>query len=231
VHYDTVLVQRSGLLREGLARLLDNSPLFHIVAMFPHFHDQVAGALPKGEPGLVLVDLDCDSIKRLKEAWPSARIAVLAEPSDADVAISAFRAGANAYLAGVTSGDALIKSLELVMAGATIFPGEMLRTILGSNCASPLVEIADSKLSAANIAALSAREAAILGCLADGSSNKVIARRLDAAEATVKVHVKAILRKIGVKNRTQAAIWALNQGGGAASRQAQGERSPALSGG
>jgi two-component system nitrate/nitrite response regulator NarL len=230
MQYETVVVQRSGLLREGLARLLDNSP-FHVVATFPRFLDQVAGALPQGEPGLVLVDVDCDGIKRLKEAWPSTRIVVLAEPPDADEAISAFRAGANAYLADVTSGDVLMKSLELVMAGATIFPGEMLPTILSSKHASPLVETAESKISAATIARFSPCEKAILDCLVDGSSNKVIARRVDAAEATVKVHLKAILRKIGVKNRTQAAIWALNQAAshsGAASGRTQEQRAPAL---
>jgi two-component system nitrate/nitrite response regulator NarL len=55
---------------------------------------------------------------------------------------------------------------------------------------------------------LSFREASILRCLMDGDSNKVIARKCDIAETTVKVHIKAILRKIGVKNRTQAALWA-----------------------
>ena len=57
---------------------------------------------------------------------------------------------------------------------------------------------------------LSARQQAILRCLAEGDSNKTIARKMDMAEATVKVHVKAILRKIRVNNRTQAAIWAMN---------------------
>ena len=57
---------------------------------------------------------------------------------------------------------------------------------------------------------LSAREKCILRCLLDGDANKVIARKFDIAEATVKVHVKAILRKIRVQNRTQAAIWAMN---------------------
>ncbi len=56
--------------------------------------------------------------------------------------------------------------------------------------------------------ALSTRESQILHCLTDGAPNKVIARKLDVAEATVKVHVKAILRKIGAANRTQAAMWA-----------------------
>ena len=59
---------------------------------------------------------------------------------------------------------------------------------------------------------LSPREKSILRCLVEGDSNKSIARKIDIAEATVKVHVKAILRKIRVQNRTQAAIWAMNHG-------------------
>jgi two-component system nitrate/nitrite response regulator NarL len=55
---------------------------------------------------------------------------------------------------------------------------------------------------------LSTREAEILVCLKDGASNKVIARMLNLSDATVKVHVKTILRKVGVSNRTQAALWA-----------------------
>ncbi len=58
---------------------------------------------------------------------------------------------------------------------------------------------------------LSERETQILQCLVEGCANKLIARRLDIAEATVKVHIKGLLRKINVNNRTQAAIWALNQ--------------------
>jgi DNA-binding CsgD family transcriptional regulator len=59
---------------------------------------------------------------------------------------------------------------------------------------------------------LSPREQSILRCLVGGDSNKSIARKIDIAEATVKVHVKAILRKIRVHNRTQAAIWGMNNG-------------------
>jgi two-component system nitrate/nitrite response regulator NarL len=132
----------------------------------------------------------------------------LAERPDVDEANSAFEAGANAYLAHVTSGDVLIKSLELVMAGATILPFEILSAILGNKGTSRLVDVADSRMGKA----LSATEKVILGCLLDGSSNKDIACKLGVAEATVKVHVKAILRKIRVKNRTQAAVWAVNQG-------------------
>jgi two-component system nitrate/nitrite response regulator NarL len=66
----------------------------------------------------------------------------------------------------------------------------------------------EPKASAPRLSNLSAREAEILSSLMDGAPNKVIARQLDVAEATVKVHVKSILRKIGASNRTQAAMWA-----------------------
>jgi two-component system nitrate/nitrite response regulator NarL len=59
---------------------------------------------------------------------------------------------------------------------------------------------------------LSARQQSILGCLVQGDSNKAIARKMALAEATVKVHIKAILRKVRVRNRTQAAIWAKSNG-------------------
>jgi len=58
---------------------------------------------------------------------------------------------------------------------------------------------------------LSAREHGILHCLIEGDSNKIIARKIDIAEATVKVHIKALLRKIRVNNRTQAAVWGMSQ--------------------
>ena len=59
---------------------------------------------------------------------------------------------------------------------------------------------------------LSEREREIMGCLVHGKSNKVIARQLGITEATVKVHLKAVLRKLNVSNRTQAAIWAVRNG-------------------
>jgi two-component system, NarL family, nitrate/nitrite response regulator NarL len=77
---------------------------------------------------------------------------------------------------------------------------------------------------------LSARQLAILRCLSEGDSNKVIARKISISEGTVKVHVKAILRKIQVHNRTQAAIWALNHGGPITACEKNGSsRAPKLS--
>jgi two-component system nitrate/nitrite response regulator NarL len=134
--------------------------------------------------------------------------------------VSAFRAGANGYFADVMTCDIFIKSIELMMMGETIFPPAFLSSVLVAEgdhrgAAPPPVRDNQAILVAAEHAIapqLSPREKSILQCLIEGDSNKCIARKIDIAEATVKVHVKAILRKIRVQNRTQAAIWGMNNG-------------------
>jgi len=140
-----------------------------------------------------------------------------------DELVSAFRAGANGYFVDVMPCDAFIKSMELLMMGETIFPpalsfvldseGDDLdkevdhpgEAVPGDENNQAILVTTDDAL-----APLSPREKSILRCLIEGDSNKCIARKIDIAEATVKVHVKAILRKIRVHNRTQAAIWGVN---------------------
>ncbi|WP_181832707.1 helix-turn-helix domain-containing protein [Bosea caraganae] len=108
----------------------------------------------------------------------------------------------------------LIKSLELVMLGESIFPSAILTRMADEHGLD--IEIEDEIAVEEppilhSSRSLSAREMQILQCLVRGQSNKMIARNLDIVEATVKVHIKAILRKIHVQNRTQAAIWAVNR--------------------
>jgi two-component system nitrate/nitrite response regulator NarL len=132
----------------------------------------------------------------------------------------AFRAGASGYFVNVNSCDAFIKSIELVAMGETVFPPAFLSFALdtksdhGSKAALPDENERAIFVTTEDTVApqLSPREKSILRCLIEGDSNKSIARKIDLAEATVKVHVKAILRKIRVQNRTQAAIWAMNHG-------------------
>jgi DNA-binding NarL/FixJ family response regulator len=217
--FETVIVERNALLREGLTRLLDSSQ-FRTVASVSQLDDVVLGSLAKEASILLLLGLGEDVksgirvIEYFKEQQPTGRVVVLAERSDVDEAISAFRAGANAYLAEVTSCDALIKSLELVMLGETIFPFPMLSTLLDHSRFSREPEVGRAiEFDYNDAPTLSAREKCILSCLANGSPNKLIARQINVAEATVKVHVKAILRKIRVQNRTQAALWAMRHRG------------------
>jgi two-component system nitrate/nitrite response regulator NarL len=164
-------------------------------------------------------------VELFKEQHPVGRIAVLADHYQPSDIVSAFHAGAHAYFIKVAPCDAFIKSLELVMLGETVLPAAMLSMVLDraddddDNCehdaavhdvrkaAGEYLEAESDKMPR-----LSARERCILNCLIEGDSNKVIARKIEIAEATVKVHVKAILRKIRVHNRTQAAIWAMSNG-------------------
>src|SRR3546814_70355 len=116
-------------------------------------------------------------------------------------------AGAAAFLLKDISLEALIHSLKLAMLGQKVMPTELAMALInGATGMQPAGgrSIADYGLSD--------REMEILRCLVNGDANKVIANRLDITEATVKVHMKSLLRKITAATRTQAAIWALNQG-------------------
>jgi two-component system nitrate/nitrite response regulator NarL len=91
---------------------------------------------------------------------------------------------------------------QLVMLGEKVFPTNLASMLLDMNTVSPQH----------SIRGVSPREQEILQALVTGASNKVIAYKLNITEATVKVHLKTLLRKIDVNNRTQAAIWAMNNG-------------------
>jgi len=147
-------------------------------------------------------------ISCLKMRFPGARIVILADHFKPDAVLSAREAGVDGFCLSSSQHDVLIKSLELVMLGEVVLPSEVI-----------LKMSEDSKIQEARVSSimeragqdhrkLSQREAQILNCIREGAPNKVIARRLNLSEATVKVHVKAILKKIGACNRTQAALWA-----------------------
>jgi two-component system nitrate/nitrite response regulator NarL len=165
-------------------------------------------------------DVAIEQIELLREQYPGGRIAIVADHYRLGELVSAFRAGANGYFVDVITCDVFIKSMELVMMGETIFPPPFLSFVLGPEGDHLGEAVLRKEKSQAILVTtgdmlapqLSAREKSILRCLIEGDSNKCIARKIDIAEATVKVHVKAILRKIGVQNRTQAAIWGMNNG-------------------
>ncbi len=220
----TVLVGPSVLLREGLTRILSPTP-FRIVASVFHLNDVVWTLLSPHKSTLLILDTadhpddDAAQIRLFKERRPSGRVAVLADHHRPADVFAAFQAGANVYLAKLASSDAFTKALELVMLGQTILPPELLSLIGArrddqrSSSAEPGGPSAGQPVVANEMdrmPRLSGREKCILRCIVEGDSNKHIARKMSIAEATVKVHVKAILRKIQLHNRTQAAIWAVN---------------------
>jgi two-component system nitrate/nitrite response regulator NarL len=154
-------------------------------------------------------------IKQVKEHFPEARLVALADHFDFGFVQQGLDAGVNGFCLTGSSREVLITSLELVMLGESMLPGTAVRSILDSMALSTEPEAEskvpdEPKVFDPGARSLSSHEAEILSSLMEGNSNKLIARKLHVTEATVKVHVKAVLRKIGVANRTQAAMWAID---------------------
>ncbi len=214
---ETLLIEPNALLREGLRRILAETA-YSPSAIAASLEE--IGSLAKFDSSAIVLIIDasrdhdeaCRQAQALKERHSSAKVVMLIEEYDLKQVIAAFQAGADAYLKKSISHEVLVKSLDLVMLGEAIFPGAILELLrereaqTNQACAAPVAEEAHEMSVPAK--GLSVRETVILRCLMDGDSNKIIARKFDITEATVKVHVKAILRKIQAKNRTQAAIWA-----------------------
>jgi DNA-binding NarL/FixJ family response regulator len=222
--FAVILVGKSILLREGLAKIL-RAANFRIVASVSSVDDLRPSKATPHLPLYLIVhtgddfDIALEQIELFRNRRPDARIAIVADQYRLNELTSAFRAGANGYFANVITRDRFIRSIELVMMGETIFPLEYLSAIIDAN-RPHLVEAAASDRNGEKIAfptedatapLLSPREKVILKCITEGASNKWIARKINIAEATVKIHVKAILRKIGLQNRTQAAVWSFNR--------------------
>jgi two-component system nitrate/nitrite response regulator NarL len=193
----TILIEANRLFRQGLKHLLADTR-FAVEAEFSTTGQAVDGAVVSG---LVIVGEGGD-LQQLRSAYPEARIVVLAGDCSVDALRDAMNAGADGYLMKDVSPEALLQSLELVMMGEKVFPTNLAAMLLDMNVIAPQH----------SVRGLSPREQEILQALVTGSSNKLIAIKLGITEATVKVHLKTLLRKIDVNNRTQAAIWAMNNG-------------------
>jgi two-component system nitrate/nitrite response regulator NarL len=205
------LVDASRLFREGLRRLFSSSSFAPV-----HEACSVDDALPFIEalqPTLVLVNFPhanaalTEGIGQIRAAAPPTRIVVLTETIQVNRLSEALSAGADGYLLKNMSADALHQSLQLVLLGEKVFPTDLARLLTNDWMAAK-----SGTAQADHVNGLSDREMQILGYLLNGAQNKQIARDLQICEGTVKVHLKAILKKIGAQNRTQAALWAASQG-------------------
>jgi two-component system nitrate/nitrite response regulator NarL len=206
------------LLRIGLETVLAGGE-------FIIWHEAVSdlSTLPDVEdktPVLFIIEIQGDGdeavdvISQVKSRFPDARIVMLADRFGLGSVSAAWEAGAHGFCLSSSGQEVLIKSLELVMLGEVVLPSSFALSMTEQGLDAGKLPMACRKHienSGRGHPKLSAREAQILEYLRDGASNKVIARRLNLSESTVKVHVKAILKKVGAYNRTQAALWAARQ--------------------
>jgi two-component system nitrate/nitrite response regulator NarL len=204
--FDVVLLGQHALLLEGLKAILDNLD-FRTIASASTLEELDLHPAEGDLKRLFILDTGDDpqmavrQVERCKQLCPDACVVTLSETDAiADLALL-FQAGANACFPNDVSMSIFLKSLNLVTTGLTLLPSGVLPLICARGDLSPPIDHGAPRLSA--------QEMRVLEGLTKGHCNKIIARELGIADATVKVHVKAILRKLRVRNRTQAAAWAI----------------------
>jgi two-component system nitrate/nitrite response regulator NarL len=213
-----VVVDENDLFREGLRRILSDTA-FRVTRDTASLEGFLHGLPAKAAPQLLLLSAGTDhlatvsQIQRFKAAYPDARVVVLSDECNFDSVVAMLRAGANGFVLKRIDFRAFAKSLEMVMLGQSVLSSSVVEIFRqqrleppGGLYTSPVPR--QQALAERDSQKFSTRQMEILDCLTRGEANKLIARKFAIAEATVKVHVKAILRKIHAKNRTQAAIWA-----------------------
>jgi two-component system, NarL family, response regulator LiaR len=196
-----------AVVRQGLRTFLELQGDIEVVADVAD-GEAALEAAAKHQPDVVLMDLvmpgvgGVEAIGRLRDAQPQARVLVLTSFLDDDKLFPAVRAGAAGYLLKD------VEPGELVRAIRTVADGESL--LHPAVAARLMEEVADARPVAEE--ALTAREREVLLLIARGMPNKLIARELQIAEKTVKTHVSSILGKLGLTDRTQAALYAVRSG-------------------
>ena len=206
-----ILIDDHTLFREGLQRLLMRHEI-DVVSSVSNGEEGLK-AIEAHDPDVVLLDLRMPNIsgievlkniKKMKKAMP---VVMLTTSDDEKDLIEALRNGAGGYLLKDMEPDDLVVALKDVLKGETIVAPNLVQ-ILAKFHQGDDTEINISNL----ISTLTPRENEILELLADGQSNKLIAKNLGISDGTVKLHVKSILRKLEIHSRVEAAVIAVEHG-------------------
>jgi len=215
-----LLIDDHALVRKGIEELLQSRGV------------QVVAAVGSGEEGvrrarelpadLILLDVKMpgmngvETLQQLRASGVRAPVVMLTmSREDADLS-AALRAGARGYLLKDMEPEDLVPALKAAVQGDNVVAQELVGSLAGLVRGDAVPALAPRK--AAPFAELTPRELEILEHIADGSSNKMIARALEITDGTVKLHVKAILRKLGLRSRVEAAVSAVEHGLGKSRR-------------
>lgn len=236
-----LVVDDHNLFRRGLTALLSQDERFEVVGQAGDIGEALRCVererpdlvlLDNHLPGV----LGVDGIASLKALAPGMRILMLTMSENADDLAAALQAGADGYLLKTVELDHLAGYILQVLAGESVISPEMMTKLVAvfrgkapvvpaSSAPTPAASAGMASASAApgeapaapaarddsGVALLSAREREVLQLIAQGDSNKAIARKLDIAETTVKIHVQHILRKLQLTSRVQAAVYAASR--------------------
>jgi two-component system nitrate/nitrite response regulator NarL len=216
-----LVVDDHSLFRRGLMALLAQDARFEVTCEAGDVGDALR-CVARQRPDVILLDnhlpgvLGVDAIPALREAAPGSRVLMLTVSENETDLVAALKAGADGYLLKTVESHHLCEAIVKVMEGESVVSPEMttklvsaLRAQPPANGVAPDAQVSDATATSdAELASLSARELEILHLIARGDSNKHIARQLDIAETTVKIHVQHILRKLHLTSRVQAAVFA-----------------------
>ena len=206
-HIKIALIDDHTLFRSGIKALLSRQNDFEVIG---EAADGLSGVklVAQTRPDIVLLDLDMpvmngrEALAQILSAHPEQTVVMLTVSEDSDDLTECMRLGARGFLLKNINADFLLDSIRKAVDGDNVFSPEMTARLVQS-LISPAAPPKNNALSS-----LTPRELEILGYLAAGHSNKVIARSLDLAESTIKVHVQNILRKLELSSRVQAAVYA-----------------------
>ncbi len=210
-----LLVDDQSLFREALRTLLALQPDFEIVAEAENGERAVALAKVH-RPDVILMDLrmpvlgGVDATRQITQVVPTARVVVLTTFDEDEEIFEAMRAGAVGYLLKACSADKLCESVRAAAKGASVLEPSVAAKMMAE--LNRLSAKAGKKVAQSLTEPLSDRELAVLRLLAEGRSNKEIGSQLHITEGTVKNHMTNILGKLGVLDRTQAALKAREMG-------------------
>ncbi len=203
-----LIVDDHGVVREGLRAYLELEPDIQVIGEARDGQEAVRRA-SELQPDVVLMDLvmpnmgGVDATTRIKEQQPHVHVIVLTSFLEDDQVVPAIKAGATSYLLKDVAASDLARAIRAARAGQAQLHPEVARRLM-QQVTAPRKPDAGAQLTE--------REREVLRLLADGRSNKEIARALVVSERTVKGHVSNILGKLGLQDRTQAALYAVRHG-------------------
>jgi two-component system nitrate/nitrite response regulator NarL len=206
-----LLIDDHALFRMGLVELLERRGIEVAAAVGDCAHG--IELVSEASPDVVLLDMRMPEmtgiqvLRTLREGGASMPIVMLTTSRDESDVVQSLQGGANGYLLKDMEPDDLITALDSIVKGNTVVAPELTMVLARAVQGEPPAIDDQQK----NLADLTPREREILCLLAEGQSNKVIARNLGITDGTVKLHVKAILRKLEVHSRVEAAVIAVEQ--------------------
>ncbi|WP_193166163.1 two-component system response regulator NarL [Microbulbifer hainanensis] len=204
-----MMVDDHPLFRKGLLQLIELEPRLAVVGEASGGAEAL-NMVEECDPDIILLDLNMrgmdglDTLRAMRAADVTARIIMLTvSDNNADV-VACIRAGADGYLLKDMDPEEILEQILAATHGKLAI-SQRLTEILATALRKPDNSGADL------LSTLTSREYEILQLIADGLSNKLIARELDISDATVKVHVKHLLKKLSMRSRVEAAVWMVNQ--------------------